>query len=80
MRTRLELLACLLLLPRFATAQREPWSWECDILITPHPGASSPLERVDAKTLVDPRACRRYVARAREALASRLKREGAPRQ
>ena len=52
----------------------------CDILITPHPGASSLLERVDAKTLVDPHACRRYVARAREALANRLKREGAPRQ
>ena len=52
----------------------------CDILITPHPGASSLLERVDAKTLVDPQACRRYVARAREALANRLKREGAPRQ
>lgn len=48
----------------------------CDILITPHPGASSLLERVDAKTLVDPQACRRYVARAREALANRLKREG----
>jgi len=47
----------------------------CDVLITPHPGASSLLERVDAKTLVDPQACRRYVARAREALASRLKRE-----
>jgi metallo-beta-lactamase class B len=58
----------------FATLERLP----CDILITPHPGASSFLERVDGKTLVDPQACRRYVARAREALAHRLKREGEP--
>lgn len=55
----------------FATLER----LGCDILITPHPGASSFLERVDGKKLVDPQACRQYVARAREALARRLKRE-----
>lgn len=47
----------------------------CDILITPHPGASSFFERAAGKALVDPAACRRLVAQAREALASRLARE-----
>lgn len=50
----------------------------CDILVTPHPGTSAFFERVEAKTLVDPQACRRYVATARAALANRLKRESAP--
>ena len=50
----------------------------CDILITPHPGASAFFERLAGKALVDSNACRRYVARAREALANRLKRESAP--
>lgn len=50
----------------------------CDILVTPHPGASAFFDRVAEKTLVDPQACRRYAARAREALAMRLKRERAP--
>ena len=42
----------------------------CDILVTPHPGASSFFERVAAKTLVDPHACRRYVSIARRAIDS----------
>jgi len=49
----------------------------CDILVTPHPGASSFFERVESKTLVDPQACRSYVASARKALAARLEREAA---
>lgn len=50
----------------------------CDILITPHPSASEWWERVakrDAGTrdaLVDPSACRRYAATARERLAKRI--------
>ena len=53
----------------------------CDILITPHPSASSFFERIDARTsgtgpgLVDTTACKRYASRAREALAKRLETE-----
>lgn len=47
----------------------------CDLLITPHPGASSFFERVEKKALVDPEACRQYAATAREALAKRIKSE-----
>ncbi|HVH11463.1 MAG TPA: subclass B3 metallo-beta-lactamase [Longimicrobium sp.] len=44
----------------------------CDILITPHPGASSLWERLEAGNLIDPDACKRYAAAARQALARRL--------
>jgi len=45
----------------------------CDILITPHPGASSFWERrARPEGLVDPSACHRYAASARERLAERL--------
>ncbi len=45
----------------------------CDILITPHPGASSFWERREhPEGLLDPHACRRYAASARERLAARL--------
>jgi metallo-beta-lactamase class B len=45
----------------------------CDILITPHPGASSLWERRERpEGLVDPSACQRYAATAREQLARRL--------
>jgi metallo-beta-lactamase class B len=47
----------------------------CDVLMTPHPSASSLFERVETKTLVDPEACRRLAATAREALAKRVKAE-----
>ncbi len=48
----------------------------CDILITPHPGASSFWERRERpEGLLDPDACRRYAASARERLAARLKSE-----
>lgn len=50
----------------------------CDVLLTPHPGASKLWERVAAReqgvkdALIDGGACRRYVAVAREQLARRL--------
>ncbi|MGH7622612.1 MAG: subclass B3 metallo-beta-lactamase, partial [Gemmatimonadaceae bacterium] len=50
----------------------------CDVLLTPHPGASSLWERVanrdagDSTALIDRDACRRFVNRARDALAKRL--------
>lgn len=45
----------------------------CDILITPHPGASSFWERREGpEGLVDQSACRRYAASARERLERRL--------
>lgn len=52
----------------------------CDILITPHPGASSFWERRERPDgLVDPSACHRYAASARERLAERLmSEEGGP--
>lgn len=53
----------------------------CDVLLTPHPGASSLWERVakrdagDTNALIGPDACRRFVKSAREALAKRLETE-----
>jgi metallo-beta-lactamase class B len=44
----------------------------CDVLLTPHPGASRLWERVAADSLVDGEACRRYAAGARAALARRV--------
>jgi metallo-beta-lactamase class B len=44
----------------------------CDILLTPHPGASSLWERVESHTLSDVGACKRYAATARAALAKRV--------
>lgn len=48
----------------------------CDVLITPHPGASRFWQRLaatgNAPGLRDPEACRGYAARAREALARRV--------
>ncbi len=61
----------------FRRAQAALESVPCDLLITPHPGASSFWERYadGAAGLVDPTACARYVAAARQALADRLARE-----
>ncbi len=56
-------------------------SLRCDILLTPHPGASRLWQRVaarddgDATALVDPAACRAYAAAARQQLDRRLERE-----
>lgn len=53
----------------------------CDVLVTPHPGASGFWERVSAReegatdALVDRDACRRYAETAREQLERRLERE-----
>lgn len=47
----------------------------CDILITTHPGASAFWDRVESGDLVDPQACRRYAAAARQQLEQRIKRE-----
>lgn len=50
----------------------------CDVLLTPHPGASRLWERTAARdsgtaqALVDPDACRRYAAAARQQLARRV--------
>ena len=55
---------------------------KCDILVTPHPGASGLWERVSARdagkpdALVDGEACRRFTAAAREQLARRVASEG----
>jgi len=49
----------------------------CDILVTPHPGASSLWERIERgpEGLVDREACRRYAANGRQQLARRLETE-----
>lgn len=45
----------------------------CDVLITPHPGASSLWERATTpEGLIDREACKRYAAAARSALRARL--------
>ncbi|HSJ12870.1 MAG TPA: subclass B3 metallo-beta-lactamase [Longimicrobiales bacterium] len=55
----------------------------CDILLTPHPGASSLWQRLEqrdrgaAPALVDGGACRRYAAAARERLVRRVASEAA---
>lgn len=55
----------------------------CDILVTPHPGASGFDERLarreagDAAALVDRDACRRYAEDARERLDAQVERERA---
>jgi metallo-beta-lactamase class B len=49
----------------------------CDVLVTPHPGASSLWDRTAAGSdgLVDAEACRNYAASARQQLQRRLQRE-----
>ena len=58
----------------FAVLDRLP----CDVLITPHPAASSFWLRLEegADGLVDPGACRQYSDSARRRLARRLEAEG----
>lgn len=51
----------------------------CDVILTPHPGASNLLERLSGKApLLDPAACRAYAQAGRERLAKRLASEAAP--
>ena len=45
---------------------------DCDILVTPHPSASSVYERLAARTLVDSNACRTYSDKAKQAFDARL--------
>jgi metallo-beta-lactamase class B len=48
----------------------------CDILVTPHPGASDLFARISArKPLGDPNACRDYAAAAGERFSARLAQE-----
>jgi metallo-beta-lactamase class B len=49
----------------------------CDLLLTPHPGASGLWDRLAAgpEGLIDPDGCRRYASRAREQLRRRLENE-----
>jgi metallo-beta-lactamase class B len=67
----------------FARGQATLEKLECDILLTPHPGASSLWERVaNQKTggkpeLIDRDACRQYAARGRAAVAQRVAKESA---
>lgn len=53
----------------------------CDILITPHPGASALWKRLEggAGGLIDRTACQRYAAAGRQQLARRLEAERAAR-
>lgn len=55
----------------FATLDTMP----CDLLLTPHPGASSMWERLAKGSLVDDEACKAYAAAGRKNLASKLERE-----
>lgn len=49
----------------------------CDILVTPHPGASALFERLAGETaLIDDRLCDHYADRARSRLDQRLMQEG----
>jgi len=49
---------------------------DCDLLITPHPGASNLLDRLEGKApLVDPQGCKAYAAKGRVALDERLAKE-----
>ena len=49
----------------------------CDLLLTPHPGASRLFERLASARLNDPAACRDYAARGTARLDERLAQERA---
>lgn len=61
----------------FERGHRTLESLSCDILITPHPGASSLWKRLEAGPdgLIDRDACKRYAAAARKLLERRLEAE-----
>ncbi|MBV9927866.1 MAG: subclass B3 metallo-beta-lactamase [Acidobacteria bacterium] len=50
----------------------------CDILLTSHPDASGLWQRLEARTLVAPNACKELAGRAAEQLRNRLESEKAP--
>ena len=60
------------LLDDFAHGAAVLESLPCDVLLTPHPGASHMWERIGTPALVDTSACKRLAATAREALAKRI--------
>jgi metallo-beta-lactamase class B len=69
-----------MVLDDFARGQATLESLPCDVLLTPHPGASRMWERIAADgtptdSLVDRSACARYAQDARQTLAKRLERE-----
>ena len=47
-------------------------SLRCDVLLTPHPGASHMWERIGTPALVDSSACKQLAATARAAVAKRV--------
>ncbi len=56
----------------------------CDILLTPHPGFASTLEKLKAreengqpKAFIDPQSCRKYASTARDGLKKRIAQEEA---
>jgi metallo-beta-lactamase class B len=66
------------LVARFRETLERVARMECDILITPHPGASNLFERLAGRApLVNRAGCRDYAAVARQRLDDRLAREAA---
>jgi len=63
---------------KFRRSIAEIGRFDCDLLITPHPGASNLIDRLDGKApLVDSNGCKAYAAQGRAALDARLAKEGA---
>ena len=66
------------MVPAFEQAFQTLETIRCEILLTPHPGASGMLEKLAAReggkanAFVAPDACKAYVATARKNLAARL--------
>jgi len=69
------------MVPAFEGAFRTLEKIQCDVLLTPHPGASGMFEKLAARdggkadAFVVPGACKAYVAAARTSLARRLETE-----
>jgi metallo-beta-lactamase class B len=63
-------------IPAFERGFQALESMSCDILVTPHPSASSFWERMDGtRPVVDTGACRRYAEAGRARVAQRLDNE-----
>jgi len=66
------------LVARFRATFEKVAALKCDILVTPHPGASNLFERLAGRApIADPKACADYAAGARRRLDDRLAREAA---
>ena len=68
-------------LASFRTALKQIGQLPCDILLTPHPGASAIWQRLDAnpsQPLVNPNGCRDYATNASLKLDKRLAEETSP--